>query len=261
MDYKIVEDPGNDGSSASLLTYLIGAAAIRVSSSMDMADESIVYAARVAIHLAEDRRISLNYTNCDEVINGCTVRDTSALIQHDKTDEAGMRPSSIRCMDEVKLSTIKNLTSEIHDAQSCWSTTLADVDVDVDATIAVDNIVEAATATASASASASEDIKDKEDKEEEELRIDFEFAVQEQRANEAIAGIKSINLKEILEIRDKDKKIDVKKKEEMKEGKAYLDLDLLSVVTVRTTRKQCNTDYSYSWCLRLYSPACAILNI
>ena len=220
---------------------------------MDLADIWIVYAARVAIYLAEDRRLSLDYANCDEMINGCMVRDTSALTQHDATVEAGVRPSSMRCMDEVILSTVKNLTSEIHYDQSCWSTTLAgadadvDADADADATIAVDDIVEAATASASASAetaastSVSEDEKDKKDKkdkedqDEEELRIDFKFAVEEQIMNEAIAAIKAIKLKEILEtIGDNDKKMDVKKKEEMKEGKACPDLDLLSVVTVRT---------------------------
>ena len=255
-DFKIVEGPGNDGT---LIAYFIGADAIRISRSMDLADIWIVYAARVAIYLAEDRRLSLDYANCDEMISGCMVRDTSALTQHDVTVEAGVRPSSIRCMDEVILSTVKNLTSEIHYDQSCWSTTLAGADADVDgeadadATFAVDDIVEAATASASASAetaastSVSEDEKDKKDKkdkedqDEEELRIDFKFAVQEQRMNEAIAAIKAIKLKEILEMKEiletignNDKKMDVKKKEEMKEGKACPDLDLLSVVTVRT---------------------------
>ena len=250
MTYKILENPGDHGTTDSILAHLIGAIAIGVATSMDSADKSIVYAAQVAIHLAENRRFSLDCKHYDEVINGCTVRDTSALTQHDETDEsdeAGLHSTPIlNCMDEVTLSTNKNVTLKIHGDQSYWSTTLADVDVDVDATLA-DADVEAASANAAATTSASES-KDKEEKEEEnkedkqdeedeeeELRIEFEFAVQEQLASEASAKIKSIDLQEILDIRDDAEKVVIEKIEEMKKGNVYSDLDLLSVVTVRTS--------------------------
>ena len=232
MNYKILEDPGNHGTTDSILAHLIGAIAIGVASSMDLADKSIVNAAHVAIRLAEDRQ------HYDEVIDGCTVKDTIALTQHDETDEAFLYSSPMRCMDEVTLSTNKNGTSKIHDEQSCWSSTLADtdvdVDVDVDATLAVDNIVEAVSASATASASVSEDKEDKEEDEEEALRTEFEIAVREQLANEASAGMKPIDLQTILDIGDDDIKMDMKKQNEMKKGNAYPDLHLLNIVTVRS---------------------------
>lgn len=158
-----------------------------MNSHMLVADSDITLATVIALRLAHHRYSKGQDMTNDEVIDWHTVSDIRHPAHHDGSDDLRVDFISSASVDSVFQSIRLFSTSNIHHEQSgrgagSPGTTRA-------------GVLDAGGETAKAN-------------EEEDLRIDFELAVLEQRACEAIAGIKVTEKREI-ENEKEDKKGEV----------------------------------------------------